>query len=469
MNEEICYSTATELAQRIRSRDLSPVEVVRAHLERIDAVNPALNAIVTPAEDALHRAKDAEAALVRGDAVGPLHGVPFTAKDSVDIAGIRTTRGSRLFSDHVPDADAVAAARLKDAGAIFMGHTNVPEFVFWFETDNEVFGRTQNPWNMDRTPGGSSGGEAAAIAAGLSPLGIGSDVGCSIRLPASYCGIVGLKPTQGRVPLTGHWPEALLRYMHVGPMARTVGDIALALSIMSGPDGLDPYAVPVPVEKFEDIDGPPLGLRVGFCTEGPFGPVAAEVQDAVAVAASTLSGLGCTVEPVSLDAWDSLPGQDISLTIYGAEVTQALEPIITGREDQLSPAIRARLSGPGPTAREYQQALADCERLRAEVAKYFTKYDLLLCPMGIVPAHPHRAEELDVDGELVPPRNALRAAVPFDLTGSPAISIPFGWSSEGLPIGVQIVGRHFDERSVLKAAAALETSKGDAMRPPLPA
>jgi aspartyl-tRNA(Asn)/glutamyl-tRNA(Gln) amidotransferase subunit A len=173
------------------------------------------------------------------------------------------------------------------------------------------------------------------------------------------------------------------------------------------------------------------------------------------------------VEPVSLDAWTELPGQDISLTIYGAEVTHALEPIINGREDQLSPAIRARLSGPGPTAREYQQALADCERLRAEVARYFTTYDLLLCPMGVVPAHPHRVEQLDVDGELVPPRNALRAAVPFDLTGSPAISIPFGWSSEGLPIGVQIVGRHFDERSVLRAAAALETSKGEAMRPPL--
>lgn len=467
MNEEICYSTATELAERIRSKDLSPVEVVRAHLERIDAVNPALNAIVTPAEDALDRAQEAEAALARGDAVGPLHGVPFTAKDSVDIAGMRTTRGSRLFTDHVPDADAVAAARLKQAGAIFMGHTNVPEFVFWFETDNEVFGRTQNPWNLERTPGGSSGGEAAAIAAGLSPLGVGSDVGCSIRQPASYCGIVGLKPTQGRVPLTGHWPNTLLRYMHVGPMARTVGDVALALSIMAGPDGLDPYAVPVPVDGLDEIDGPPLNLRVGFCTEGPFAPVAAEVQDAVAVAASALSGLGCTVEPVSLSSWEALPGQDISLTIYSAEAGHYLEPYITGREDELSPAIRNRLSGPSPTAREYQQALADCELLRAEVAAYFTQYDILLCPIGVVPAHPHGVKQLDVDGQLVPPRNALRAAVPFDLTGSPAISIPFGWSADGLPLGVQLVGRHFDEQSVLKAAAALETAKGDARRPSL--
>ena len=465
MNETICYSTMNKLAEHIRSRELSPVEVMLAHLERVDAVTPALNAIVTQAEDALDRAKKSEEALVRGEIAGPLHGVPFTAKDSVDIAGIRTTRGSRLFSDHVPDVDAAAAARLKKAGAIFMGHTNVPEFVFWFETDNDVFGRTQNPWNLERTPGGSSGGEAAAIAAGLSPLGIGSDVGCSIRQPASYCGIVGLKPTHGRVPLTGHWPDALLRYMHVGPMARTVGDVAVALSIMAGPNGLDPYAVSVPVEKFEDIDGPPLNLRVGWCPQGPFAPVAEEVQNAVAVAASTLSGLGCTVEKVSLDVWQGLSGQDISGIIYSAEAGYYLESYISGREDELSPAIRDRLGRSAPTAREYQEALADCELLRAHVAAYFTQYDLLLCPMGVVPAHPHGVKELDVDGKLVSPRNALRAAVPFDLTGSPAISIPFGWSVDGLPLGVQIVGRHFDERSVLKGAKALETTRNDLRRP----
>ncbi|MCH8037036.1 MAG: hypothetical protein IIC53_07915, partial [Proteobacteria bacterium] len=217
--------------------------------------------------------------------------------------------------------------------------------------------------------------------------------------------------------------------------------------MLAGPDGLDLYAVPVPVERFEEIDGPPLNLRVGFCPEGPFLPVAKEVQDAVAAAAVALSEAGCTVEPVSLGSWEALPGQDISLTIYSAEAGHYLEPYIAGREDELSPAIRARLSGPAPTAREYQEALADCERLRAEVARYFTQYDILLCPMGVVPAHPHGVKELDVDGQLVPPRNALRAAVPFDLTGSPAISIPFGWSADGLPLGVKLVGRHFDERS----------------------
>ena len=228
MDKEVYYLSATELADGIRSKTLSPVEVMRAHLERIEALNSKLNAVVTLVDAAMDKAREAEDAVMRGGLWGPLHGVPFTAKDSLDAEGVRTTRGSMLFEDHVPAQDATAVAWLKQAGGIFLGHINVPEFVFWFETDNLVFGRTENPWMEGRTPGGSSGGEAAAIAAGLSPLGIGSDLACSIRQPASHCGIVGLKPTHGRVPLTGHWPDTLLRFMHVGPMARTVKDVANA-------------------------------------------------------------------------------------------------------------------------------------------------------------------------------------------------------------------------------------------------
>ena len=224
MSDDLVFAPATELAEQIRSKSVSPTEVMQAHLSRIESVNPKLNAIVTPDETAMDQAREAEDALMRGELRGPLHGVPFTAKDSVDVGGLRTTRGSRFFENNVPDADAVVITRLKGAGAVFLGHTNVPEFVFWFETDNAVFGRTENPWKLGRTTGGSSGGEAAALSSGMSPLGLGSDVGCSIRLPAAYCGVVGLKPTHGRVPLTGHWPDAisLLRFMHVGPMARTV-------------------------------------------------------------------------------------------------------------------------------------------------------------------------------------------------------------------------------------------------------
>ena len=265
MTEEICYSDATLLAELVRSKALSPVEVVTAFLNRIEAVNPRINAVVTLAEDALLRAREAEAAVIRGDELGPLHGVPFTIKDCVDTAGVRTTRGSKLFEDRVPEDDAPVVRRLKDAGGILLGKTNMPEFALWWETGNAVFGRTENPWMGGRSAGGSSGGEAAAIAAGLSPLGVGSDVGGSIRQPAGFCGIVGLKATHGRVPLTGHWPETLLRYMHVGPMGRSVRDIDLGLSIMSGADGLDHYAGALPSYESAALDEPLPRLRIGWC------------------------------------------------------------------------------------------------------------------------------------------------------------------------------------------------------------
>lgn len=468
MTEDLVFAPAIEIAERIRNRSVSPVEVMEAHLARIESVNPKLNAIVTPDDTAISRAREAEDMLMRGEFWGPLHGVPFTAKDSIDVEGMRTTRGSRFFENHIPKADALALARVKAAGGIFLGHTNVPEFVFWFETDNSVFGRTENPWKQGRTPGGSSGGEAAALAAGLSPLGIGSDVGCSIRLPAAYCGVVGLKPTHGRIPLTGHWPPALLRFMHVGPMARTVQDVAKALALMAGPDGIDPYAVPVPVPSFDEVDGPIRGLRIGWCAEGPFAPVSEEVQAAVGRAALVLDGLGCNVDQVTLETWEDLSGQDISLTLYGSEAWHALGPMVSGHEEMLSPPIRSRFDGPRPSSEEYQQALEDCESLRREVAKYFFEYDILLCPMNVVPAHPCDSPDLEVDGRRVPPRNSLRAAVPFDLTGSPAISVPFGMSGDGLPLAVQVVGRHFDEITQLKVAAALESVEGAGYRrPPL--
>ena len=258
MSDELYYADAIELAERIRLREVSPVEVAQAHLDRIDAVNPALNALIAFPDGVMDRAREAEAAVLRGDNWGPLHGVPFTVKDCVDTAGVRTTRGSRLFEDHVPSADATVVQRLKDAGGIFIAKSNMPEFALWWETDNLVYGRTENPWMAGRTPGGSSGGEASAIAAGMSPLGIGSDVGGSIREPANYCGIVGLKATHGRIPLTGHWPEALLRFMHVGPLARSVRDAALGFNLMAGPDGLDHYAYPGPgSRRFGDSPAPP--------------------------------------------------------------------------------------------------------------------------------------------------------------------------------------------------------------------
>ena len=456
MSEDIYYADAVELAERIKAKSLSPVEVVQAHLDRIEAINPKINAIVQMAPGVLERAREAEAAASRQESWGPLHGVPFTVKDCVDTEGVRTTRGSKLFADFVPGADASVVKRLKDAGGIFIAKTNMPEFALWWETDNLVYGRTENPWMPGRTPGGSSGGEAGAIAAGLSPLGIGSDVGGSIREPANYCGIVGLKATHGRVPLTGHWPEALLRFMHVGPMARTVRDVALGLSIMAGADGVDPYALPVPLPALPAADASIAGLRVGWFGEGPFAPVEPQVQDTIARAATALAELGCSVEPVSMAAWDQWSGQVISGALFSAEGGHYLGPIIAGREEELAPSMKRRLTLPAPSFEDYLEAVSHCELLRQDLALFFTEYDVLLCPGGPVPAHPHDSIEMVINGQKVPGRNALRCTIPFDLTGSPAMSVPFGWTEDGLPIGVQIVGRHFDEPTLLKVGYALE-------------
>ena len=474
MSEDIIYADATTLARRIRQRELSPVEVAQAHLERIEAINPRLNALIAFPDGVMERAREAEDAIMRGQTWGPLHGVPFTVKDCVDTAGVVTTRGSRLFENHIPDSDATVVKRLKDAGGIFIAKSNMPEFALWWETDNLVYGRTENPWMIGRTPGGSSGGEAAAVASGMSPLGIGSDVGGSIREPANYCGIVGLKATHGRIPLTGHWPETLLRFMHVGPIVRSVGDAALALSLMAGPDGLDHYALPVPLPGLPPaLSLPDGGLRVAWCAQGPFAPVDREVQDTVAAAAITLAELGCDVEQVDLAGWQDWPGQQISARIFAAEGSRYLDPIIEGRHDLLAPSMQRRLNIPLPEYGEYLEAMEQVELLRADLAALFTRFDVLLLPTGPVVAHPHDARRHEIARapdmvDTAPPRHALTCTVPFDLTGSPALSVPFGIGEWGLPIGVQLVGRHFEETAVLQAGAALEQLYApNRRRPPL--
>ncbi|HVE16080.1 MAG TPA: amidase, partial [Chthoniobacterales bacterium] len=242
MKPDLIHSDATKLAELIRTGEVSPVEVVQAHLDRIAAVNPKINAIVSVAEGALEAARTAEAAVASGEKLGPLHGVPFTVKDSIDTAGILTQRGSPIFKGRVPDTDATAVARVKAAGGIVLAKTNPPEFAYSIESDNLLTGRTNNPWDLERTPGGSSGGESAAIAAGMSPLGLASDLSISVRGPAAHTGVIGFKPTHGRIPLTGHWPRVPRRLWHIGPMARTVRDVALAYSIMAGPDGFDGFS-----------------------------------------------------------------------------------------------------------------------------------------------------------------------------------------------------------------------------------
>lgn len=238
----IYYRDATAIAALIRNREVSPVEVMKAHLDRIEHLNPTINAIVTVADNALEIAKAAEGAVMRGDKLGPLHGVPFTVKDSIDTANILTQRGSPIFKGRIPDEDATSVARMKQAGGILLAKTNLPEFSYWIESDNLLSGRSNNPWDLTRTPGGSSGGESAAIAAGMSPIGLGTDLAISVRGPAAQTGIVSLKATHGRVPMTGIWPRVPRRFWHVGPMARSIRDLELAFAVLAGPDGLDAFS-----------------------------------------------------------------------------------------------------------------------------------------------------------------------------------------------------------------------------------
>jgi aspartyl-tRNA(Asn)/glutamyl-tRNA(Gln) amidotransferase subunit A len=462
----IHYQDATTLAALIRKREVSSREVVQAHLDRVAAVNPQINAVVTLMEaDALKAADAADAAVANGDVLGPLHGVPFSIKDALDTAGVLTQRGSKLFAGHIPTADATAVARFKEAGGIPLMKTNLPEFSAWTETDNRLTGRTNNPWNLERTPGGSSGGESAAIAAGLTPIGIGSDVAISVRGPAAFTGIAALKATQGRIPYTGHYPAITRRWWHVGAMARTVGDVALGTSILKGPDGVDGYAVhPRDADSGASrIPGRPL--RIGWVTDAAFGPVDPEIAAAVASAAGRLADLGHEVEQVTLPFLGNPLGALMTL-VFG-EIVPSIKVLAAGRESELH-AVGARIVGMAdPAFADFLAAEAQGEQLRSAFAGFFQTYDVLLTPVTPMTATPHGAQELVVNGVTVPWTHVMAATSPFNLTGLPALSVPYAFSSEHLPIGIQLVGKWLDEATLLRLGAMLERKGGLGERRPV--
>jgi len=463
--------SASRIAVDIRSKAISPVEVARIHLERIERLNPKLNAFVDWRPDlVLQQARDAEKAVMRGDALGSLHGVPVSIKASIDVAGHRCEAGTRLRAGCVAEKDAPLVARLRAAGAVILGVTNTPELLMAWETDNLLYGRTNNPWDLTRTPGGSSGGEAAAIAAGLSAGGVGSDGGGSIREPAHFTGICGLKPTPGRIPSTRHFPKsggpfALLGV--VGPMARSVADLKLLFEAMAGPDDGDPSSAPVSLREIRERELREIG--VGFFEDDGRTPVTPETRQAVTKAANFLSQRRLRVEPFRPHGFEL--ARQLWWKFFGIAGGMILGPILRGHESELSPILREFCSWtaaePAHTGDSLLATWIGRDDVRESVLLQMRNHPVLLCPTASIPAFRHGEREWQVEGKTVKYLDAWSYCEWFNLLGFPALVVPMGRSPEGLPIGVQIVGRPWEEELVLAVASVLEEARGEWSQPPM--
>jgi len=466
---ELTFLSAVTMAVQIRKRELSPVELVEAHLARIEKLNPKLNAFVqVDVEGARRQARAAEEAVTRHEKLGPLHGVPISIKSSIEVNRMRCEAGSKLRAGLVATQDAPLVSRLRNAGAIILGTTNAPELLMAWETDNLLYGRTNNPWDLSRTPGGSSGGEAAAIAAGCSAGGVGSDGGGSIRVPAHFSGICGLKPTPGRIPATGHFPTSVGPFALlgvVGPMARTAADLKVLFEVMQGPDDGDPSAAPVPV-RWPDR-GDLKKLRVGYFEDDGRTPVTAETRAAVRAAAEALKRAGFVVEPFRPEGLEQ--ARQLWWLFFGIAGGMLLRPMTQGREAGLSPILKQHLSRVAAEPSHTGQTLLDTwimrDALRMQVFSQMREYPVLLCPVASVPAFRHGERSWNVDGKTVEYLDAWSYTEWFNLLGTPAVAVPFGRSNQGLPIGVQIVARPWQEELVLAVAAELEAQRGVWQRP----
>ncbi len=461
---QLTFLSALQMAEWIRRKQVSPVELIRAHLDRATALERKLDAFATlDAERALVQARAAEAATMRGAALGLLHGVPVTIKSSIDVAGLPCACGSALRRDYVPPQDAPLVARLRAAGAIILGNTNVPEFLMAYETNNPLHGKTSNPWDLLRTPGGSSGGEAAAIAAGCSAGGVGSDGGGSIRVPAHFSGICGLKPTPGRIPLTGHFPPAGGAFTWigvVGPMARTAADLRALFEAMAGPDPGDPCAAPVPMRwpKNEEVQG----LRIGVLESDALGTATPETQDAVRRAAQALSEQGLVVEPMPLKGLER--AIELWWVFFGQVIPYLVAGMVAGRETELSPMlreyIRTTADEPPLTLDRFLNACVERDVCRTEILRQMDPVHLLLSPVSTGPAFRHGEGHWRLGSGAGAYRETMRYSQWLNLTGFPGAVVPVGTSPDGLPIGVQIIGRPYEDELILAVAERIEQSCG---------
>jgi amidase len=469
MTEGLCFTTATELARQIARREVSVSEVVRAHLVQIERVNPAVNAVVTlVAERALDEARARDEALARGERPGPLFGLPVVHKDLVPTRGIRTTYGSPIFRDHVPDADGLIVERLRAAGAVTLGKSNTPEFGAGSQTFNEVFGRTLNPYDTTKTCGGSSGGAAVALACGMVPIADGSDMGGSLRNPAAFCNVVGLRPAPGRVPV---WPNesAWMPFSVQGPMARTVADVALLLSVMAGPDPRSPIAVREPGERFRAPLGRDFkGVRIAWSRDLGGLPIDRRVTAALDGQRKTFETLGCVVEDGQPD-WSG--AREIFQTWRAVAFAAKYGALLAQHRHQMKDTVIWNIEQAGKlSARDIGEAETKRTALYHRVRIFLERHEFLVLPTTQVPpfdvTQPYVSE---IDGVQLPTYiDWMRACSDITVTGLPAISVPGGFTAEGLPVGLQIVGRHQDEWGVLQLAHAFEQATGfGRRRPPL--
>ncbi len=467
--------TAAALARRIAAREVTSLEVVEAFLSRIEAMNPpgspaGINALVTVTGDrARDEARRADAAVAGDEPLGPLHGVPFTVKDMIETEGVRTTNGIRALRDNVPGRDATAVARLRAAGGILLGKTNLPAQALDVHTDNRLFGLTRNPWSQAHSAGGSSGGEGAALAAHLTPLGLGTDIGGSVRIPAHFCGVMGFKPTQGRIPTAGLvLPGKVNTVRHMvgmGPMARSVEDLRLAFEILAGPDHRDPDTLPIPLAQPMPRD--PATLRVALTHTLGGLPVTASTRTALDHAATLLETAGAQVSRTAPEDFDVHLAWRTYGTLFGimalAEIPWPLRlimrlagPLIM-RDELSRAAARAALKGP----LDYFRTLAVRDTLTASLDAFLADRDAWILPVTVSPAFPLRAmgrihTPVDVDGVKVPGNLANTGLTSLcNLTGHPVVTLPAGLTAEGLPVGVQLVGRRFEDMALLDTAEAV--------------
>lgn len=453
--------SAVELARLLRERQISPEELANEYIDQIEALNPRLNALID--FDAERVREQARAAEHSKQPRGPLFGLPMTIKASISVAGCRCEVGSLINRGNVPAEDATVVDRLRKAGATILGTTNTPEFLMAYETDNSLYGRTNNPWNLDYTPGGSSGGESAAIAAGLSAGGFGSDSGGSVRVPAHFTGICSLKPTPGRIPGNGHLPGCVGPFAilgAVGPMARTMDDITMLFEVLSGQDPTDPVSPPVPYRKASLADV--KRLRVGYFEDDGLVPVTPETRQAVQNAVRALQKQGFDVRPFRPLALEQ--ARKLWWTFFVRCGAMFVRSLVRGQESVLSPVLQDFLqiaqAEPPLTADELLNAWAECDIIRGKLLEQMQEFPVLLCPVCSIPAFRHGERQWQVEGQTVEYLDVMRFTQWFNLLAAPAVVVPVGRSPEGLPIAVQIVARPFEDEIALAVASVIDHEFG---------